>query len=87
MQLIEQMGIFPGRYVRDRRPALRSVVKAVIATIRMRKFGEEWAVSKELRNSVARSLEIARKENVNAAAAAAAAANTAARRSPRRKVV
>lgn len=36
MQLIEQMGIFPDRYIREKRPALRSVVQAVIATIRMR---------------------------------------------------
>lgn len=79
MQLIEQMGIFPDRRIRERRPALRSVVKAVIATIRMRKFGEQWAVSKELRNSVARSLEVVRKENANSGAAT----NTAARRSPR----
>jgi len=62
MQLIEQMGIFPDRYVREKRPALRSVVKAVIATIRMQKFKEMWAVSKELRNSVARSFEQTRRE-------------------------
>jgi len=36
MQLIEQMGIFPDRYIREKRPALRSVVHTVIATIRMR---------------------------------------------------
>lgn len=60
MQLIEQMGIFPDRYIREKRPALRSVVLAVIATIRMRRFREEWAVSKELRSSVARSLETTR---------------------------
>lgn len=36
MQLIEQMGIFPDRYIREKRPALRSVVHTVIAAIRMR---------------------------------------------------
>lgn len=36
MQLIEQMGIFPDRYIREKRPALRSVVHTIIAAIRMR---------------------------------------------------
>lgn len=36
MQLIEQMGIFPSRYEREKRPALRSVIHTVIASIRMR---------------------------------------------------
>lgn len=35
MQLIEQMGIFPDRYIREKRPALRSVVHTIIAGIRM----------------------------------------------------
>ena len=68
MQLIEQMGIFPDRYIREKRPALRSVVKAVIATIRIQKFKESWAVSKELRDSVARSLDKTRREAGTAAA-------------------
>jgi hypothetical protein len=62
MRLIEQMGIYPDRYVRERRPALRSVIQAVIATIRMQKFRQTWAVSKELRSEVARSVEILRRE-------------------------
>jgi hypothetical protein len=62
MQLIEQMGIYPDRYVRERRPTLRSVIQAVIATIRMQKFRQTWAVSKELRSEVARSVELMRRE-------------------------
>ena len=73
MQLIEQMGIFPDRYVRDRRPALRSVVQAIIATIRMQKFKDSWAVNKELRSAVARSLEVMRREKATS--------------SPRRRIV
>lgn len=46
------MGIFPDRYHREKRPALRSVIKAVIATIRIRNFKENWAVSKELRGRI-----------------------------------
>jgi len=62
MQLVEQMGIFPDRYVREKRPALRSVIQAVIATIRMRNFRETWAISKEVRSQVARSVELKRLE-------------------------
>lgn len=36
MQLIEQMGIFPDRYIREKRPSLRSVVHTLIAGIRIR---------------------------------------------------
>jgi len=57
MQLIEQMGIFPDRYIREKRPAFKSVVKAVIATIRMQKSKESWGMAKELRDSLARSLQ------------------------------
>jgi len=60
MQLVEQMGIFPDRYVRAKRPALRSVIQAVIATIRMQKFKKTWAISKEMRNQVARFVELKR---------------------------
>jgi hypothetical protein len=66
--MLEQMGIFPDRYVREKRPALRSVIKAVIATIRMQKFKQQWAVSKELR----RALEEARRKSSPLTASAAA---------------
>jgi hypothetical protein len=57
MLLIEQMGIFPDRYIREKRPAFKSVVKAVIAAMRMQKSKESWRTVKELRDSLARSLQ------------------------------
>jgi hypothetical protein len=62
MQLIEQMGIFPDRYVRERKPKLKSVIHAVIAAVRMRKLQQGWLVNKVLKETLASSLELARKE-------------------------
>jgi len=55
--MIEQMGIYPDRTVREKRPTLRAVAKAVVAAIRIKKRKDGWEVNKEMQAQLAKTLE------------------------------
>lgn len=55
--MIEQMGIYPDRTIREKRPTLRAAAHMVIAAIRMRKKKEVWEVNKEIQAQLAKTLE------------------------------
>ena len=55
--MIERMGIYPDRTIREKRPTLRAVMQMVIATIRMRRRKEAWEVNKEMQMQLAKTLE------------------------------
>ena len=57
LQMIEHMGIYPDRTIREKRPTLRAVAQMVIATIRMRRRKEAWEVNKEMQTQLAKTLE------------------------------
>ncbi|EWC44590.1 hypothetical protein DRE_06671 [Drechslerella stenobrocha 248] len=57
LRMVEKMGILVDRKSRSKKPTLRVVAQAVIAIQRMKGMKEQWAVSKELKASLVRSLE------------------------------
>jgi hypothetical protein len=61
--MIEEMGISPDRSIRERRPRVRSVVWLVLACVRMKKMQQEWAGSKKLHASLARTMEQVRRRS------------------------
>jgi hypothetical protein len=61
--MIEEMGISPDRSIRERRPRVRSVIWLVVACVRMRKMQKEWAVSKKLHFSLAKTMEQVRRRS------------------------
>ena len=63
LRMIEEMGISPDRSIRERRPRVRSVIWLVVACVRMRKRQKEWAVSKKLHVSLAKTMEQVRRRS------------------------
>lgn len=61
LKLLEEMGITPEESMREKRPSLKSVGVAVIATIRMQRMRERWAEHKRVQESIVRKLEGMRK--------------------------
>jgi hypothetical protein len=61
--MIEEMGISPDRSIRERRPRMRSVVRLVIACVRMKKMQQEWAGSKKLHASLVKTMEQVRRRS------------------------
>ncbi|KAK9452616.1 hypothetical protein V1511DRAFT_536341 [Dipodascopsis uninucleata] len=57
LYLLEQMGIYPERKYRNRRPKLKSVVCMVVAAIRMRNLSQQWSEHQQQRNMLSRSLQ------------------------------
>ncbi|RPB25465.1 hypothetical protein L211DRAFT_836189 [Terfezia boudieri ATCC MYA-4762] len=57
LQMIEQMGIFPDRTIREKRPTLRAVAKAVMAAIRIKKRKQGWDTNKEMQVQLTKTLE------------------------------
>lgn len=55
--MIEQMGIYPDRRIREKRPTLRSVAHAIIATVRIKNRKDSWEVNKEMHVSLTKTLE------------------------------
>lgn len=57
LRLLEEMGITPDQTVRERKPTLRTVGFAVIATIRMQKMQQAWAGNKKLHEALMKKLD------------------------------
>lgn len=69
--MIEQMGIYPDRTIREKRPTLRAVAKAVMAAIRINKRKEGWEINKEMQVQLAKTLEKQRRRGSARAAGVA----------------
>ncbi|KAF3926392.1 hypothetical protein AA313_de0204038 [Arthrobotrys entomopaga] len=57
LRMVEAMGILVDRKSRQKKPTLKIVATAIVAIQRMKKFKAEWAVNKELKASLVKSLE------------------------------
>lgn len=57
LKMLEEMGITPDRSVRERKPTLRTVGLAVIATVRMQKMQQAWMSNRKLHESLMKKLE------------------------------
>ena len=57
LKLLEEMGISPDISIREKRPSLRTVGLAVVAGLRMRRLGKEWAGSRKVHGEIVRKLE------------------------------
>ena len=62
--MIEQMGIYPDKSIREKRPTLKAVANTVIAALRMKKRKEIWEVNKDMNIQLALVLERQRKKGV-----------------------
>ncbi|KAK6363005.1 hypothetical protein TWF730_000454 [Orbilia blumenaviensis] len=56
-QMVEEMGIFVDRRSRQKKPKLKTVALAVLSIQRMKILSGQWAVNKELKASLVKSLE------------------------------
>ncbi|KAK8155686.1 Pericentrin-AKAP-450 domain of centrosomal targeting protein-domain-containing protein [Phyllosticta citribraziliensis] len=61
LSLLSEMGITPDPnasfYKKDKRPSLRCVAFGIIATLRMKKMADAWAVNRKVHESLVRTLE------------------------------
>jgi hypothetical protein len=57
------MGITPDITVHERRPKLKSAALAVIATLRMQKLSDAWAVNKKVHDQLKQKLEAMRRQS------------------------
>jgi len=55
--MLEEMGITPDHAVREKKPTLRTVGLAVMATVRMQKMQAAWAENKKVHESLVKKLE------------------------------
>jgi len=55
--MLEEIGVSPDVAVREKKPSLKSVGLAVVATVRMQKMQAAWAESKKVHDSLMRKLE------------------------------
>lgn len=62
--MIEQMGIYPDRTIREKRPTLKAILNVVIAMVRMRNKKQAWEVNKEMNVQLTMALERQRKKGV-----------------------
>jgi hypothetical protein len=57
LRLLEDIGITPDATIREKKPSLRTVGFAVIASLRMRKMQEAWAGNKKVQEALVRKFE------------------------------
>jgi hypothetical protein len=57
LRLLEDIGITPDATIREKRPTLRTVGFAVIASLRMQKMREAWAGNKKLQDALIKKFE------------------------------
>jgi hypothetical protein len=57
LQLLETIGITPDATIREKRPTLRTVGFAVIASLRMQKMREAWAGNKKVQDALIKKFE------------------------------
>lgn len=57
LKLLEEIGFTPDATIREKRPTLRTVGFAVIASIRMQKMREAWAGNKKVQEALVRKFE------------------------------
>jgi len=55
--MLEEMGITPDHTVREKKPTLRTVGLAVLATVRMQRMQVAWAENKKVHESLIKKLE------------------------------
>lgn len=55
--MLEEMGITPDKTVREKKPSLKTLGVAAIATIRMQRLANSWTGSKQLQDSLLGKLE------------------------------
>jgi hypothetical protein len=57
LRLLEDIGITPDATIREKKPSLRTVGFAVIASLRMQKMREAWAGNKKVQEALVRKFE------------------------------
>lgn len=57
LKLLEEIGFTPDATIREKKPTLRTVGFAIIASIRMQKMREAWAGNKRVQEALVRKFE------------------------------
>jgi hypothetical protein len=57
LHLLETIGITPDATIREKKPSLRTLGFAVIASLRMQKMREAWAGNKKVQDALVRKFE------------------------------
>jgi len=57
LRLLEDIGITPDATIREKKPSLRTLGFAVIASLRMQKMREAWAGNKKVQEALVRKFE------------------------------
>jgi hypothetical protein len=57
LRLLETIGITPDATIREKKPSLRTLGFAVIASLRMQKMREAWAGNKKVQEALVRKFE------------------------------